>query len=75
MSDTGARLDVEDSKTIPDHFTLLLSGNGKARRQCRVVWRKPNQVGVTFEPRFARRERATLVPALHADRDAAHEPA
>ena len=36
-SDTGARLDVEDSKIIPDTFKLLLAGNGSAQRTCRVV--------------------------------------
>ena len=67
MSDTGARIDVENSKTVPDHFILLLSGNGKARRKCRVVWRKPTQIGVTFEKPLAASERANLVPKLDAD--------
>ncbi len=70
MSDTGARIDVEDSKTVPDLFLLLLSGNGKAKRMCRVVWRKPRQVGVKFERRLAAGERTTLVPKLDADMDA-----
>ena len=54
VSDTGARIDVQDSKTIPDHFVLMLSSNGAARRFCRVVWRKPTQMGVKFEPRRCR---------------------
>jgi hypothetical protein len=74
MSDTGARIDVEDSKTIPDNFLLLLSGNGKAKRKCRVVWRKPRQVGVTFERQLADGERATLVPKLDADMAAVQAP-
>ena len=71
MSDTGARIDVEDSKTIPDRFLLLLSANGNAKRKCRVVWRKPRQVGVKFERKPADDERATLVPKLDADMDTA----
>ncbi len=71
ISDTGARIDVEDSKTVPDQFLLLLSGNAKAKRICRVVWRKPRQVGVKFERRLPAGERATLVPKLDADMDAA----
>jgi hypothetical protein len=67
ISDTGARIDVEDAKTIPDHFVLLLSGNGKARRKCRVVWRKATQIGLTFERPLAASDRATLVPKLDAD--------
>ena len=75
-SDTGARLDVEDSKIIPDTFKLLLAGNGSAQRPCRVVWRQPQQVGVKFEQRLARHDRATLVPVLNADKAAAQaEPA
>ena len=50
ISDTGARLDVEDAKKVPDRFMLFLSGrNGKARRYCHVVWRAPEQLGVEFE--------------------------
>jgi hypothetical protein len=71
ISDTGARIDIEDSKTIPDHFLLLLSGNGSARRKCSVVWRKPRQIGVKFERRLPAGVRATLVPKLDAGMDAA----
>lgn len=50
ISDTGARLDVEDATKLPEEFVLLLAGrNGKARRYCRVVWRGPEQIGVQFE--------------------------
>ena len=71
ISDTGARIDIDDSKTIPDHFLMLLSGNGKAKRKCTVVWRKPRQVGVKFERHLSAGERATLVPKLDAGMDAA----
>lgn len=62
ISETGARIDVEDSDTVPDGFLLRLSGNGAARRKCRVVWRKPQQIGVKFEARLAASDRAGLVP-------------
>ena len=71
ISDTGARIDVEDSTTVPDNFMLLLSGNGSAKRKCRVVWRKPRQIGVKFERRLADGERAMLVPKFDADTDGA----
>jgi hypothetical protein len=48
VSDSGARIDVQDSKILPDHFVLLLTNTGAARRYCRVMWRKPTQVGVKF---------------------------
>src|ERR1019366_3930684 len=67
ISGTGARIDVQDSTTIPDHFVLLLSSNGAARRFCRVVWRKPTQMGVKFERSLADAANATLAPKADAD--------
>lgn len=67
ISETGARIDVEDAKSVPDEFFLLLSGNGKARRKCRVVWRKPKQIGVTFSRPLIEIDRATLVPKIDAE--------
>lgn len=46
VSETGARIDVDSSETIPDHFVLWLASNGAARRGCDVVWRGPHQIGV-----------------------------
>jgi hypothetical protein len=67
ISDTGARLDVEDSAALPDHFRLLLSGSGSARRDCRVIWRGPAQIGVAFEKRASDTAAATLAPKPAAD--------
>lgn len=61
VSDTGARIDVQDSSILPDHFVLMLTSNGAARRYCRVMWRKPNQVGVKFAKTLAD---AALAPKL-----------
>jgi hypothetical protein len=41
VSDSGTRIEIEASQPIPNRFTLLLTGNGSARRKCRMVWRKP----------------------------------
>jgi len=71
ISETGARIDVEDANSLPDHFLLWLAANGSARRTCSVVWRKPKQIGVKFEQRLADADRATLVPRAAADREAA----
>ena len=85
ISETGARIDVEDSKTIPNRFPLFLSNRSAARRVCTVVWRKPKQVGVTFAVKLAAADRANLVPKIDgnvaappltpAADDASHEPA
>jgi PilZ domain len=74
ISDSGARLDIDETKTIPDQFTLLLSSNGSARRTCRVVWRKPRQIGVSFEKGLNHAEQATLVPKSDADKGPSPEP-
>ncbi len=60
VSDTGARLEVPYSDKVPERFRLWLSSDGSARRTCRVVWRKPNQVGVAFERRLPEQQRQTL---------------
>jgi hypothetical protein len=49
ISNTGARLDVDEVALLPDHFILLLTESGQPRRVCTVVWRTENQVGVRFE--------------------------
>ncbi len=61
ISDTGARIDVETVDELPDRFTLLLSGNGSPRRNCRVVWRQPTQIGVDFGRRLPPDERITVL--------------
>jgi len=48
VSATGARLEVEASEALPDQFILLLSRDGKVRRQCSVAWRSNNSVGIRF---------------------------
>jgi hypothetical protein len=83
ISESGARIDVEDSKKIPDHFILLLSGNGSARRACSVIWRKGNQFGVKFErlrvksesPPLTPSDAAMLAPTIDADAQTEAEPA
>jgi PilZ domain len=48
VSKTGARLRLQNSIELPDRFTLLLSRNGRVRRQCSVIWRSENALGVQF---------------------------
>ena len=64
ISESGARIDVDDSKTIPDRFQLFLSSNGAARRSCTVVWRKGRQIGVSFGKKLAAADHAVLVPTV-----------
>lgn len=46
ISETGARLEGPGNM-IPEAFELLIEIDG-LEAQCRVVWRKPDEVGVTF---------------------------
>jgi PilZ domain-containing protein len=48
ISQAGARLTLERDEKLPDTFALLLTANGGARRQCRVIWREGVTVGVQF---------------------------
>jgi PilZ domain len=72
ISDTGARISVENADAIPDSFMLLLARNGKALRPCRVIWRKPQQLGVSFVTHLAKA--APGAPEPKADGDVASPP-
>jgi PilZ domain len=52
VSAFGAQLELENALTLPGKFVLLLSHDGRLRRQCLVVWRKENTVGIEFNPPF-----------------------
>lgn len=48
MSETGAQLEVAGDADLPFEFSLLIGGNSHVRRQCRLVWRSRNRIGVQF---------------------------
>jgi PilZ domain len=75
VSDRGARINVHDSEIIPDNFLLLLAENGAAQRRCRVIWRKPRELGVKFETWLDERVRAARAPKSGADGNAASKKA
>ena len=52
VSAFGARLELKKGGSIPDQFMLLLSHDGKLSRQCSVVWRSENAIGIKFSPPF-----------------------
>jgi hypothetical protein len=49
LSAIGAGLEVASQVGIPDEFLLLVE-HEQLKRQCRVVWRQPNRMGVEFVP-------------------------
>ncbi|HSV24193.1 MAG TPA: PilZ domain-containing protein [Xanthobacteraceae bacterium] len=50
ISDTGACLLVTSPLTVPAEFELMIEGE---RRPCAVAWRRPDRIGVKYQP-FAR---------------------
>jgi hypothetical protein len=70
MSETGARIDVENAAQVPEQFMLLLSANGAARRACQVVWRTHSQIGVRFELPGVAAQHVPLVAGSAAESEA-----
>lgn len=48
MSDSGARLAVDDIECLPDKFHLALSKFGRPRQSCNIVWRRHDEIGIEF---------------------------
>jgi hypothetical protein len=48
ISDSGARLSIDEEVELPDRFILLLNKSGDARRVCHLVWREGKNLGVRF---------------------------
>jgi len=57
VSAHGARLELETAAMLPDKFMLLLSHDGGLRRECSVIWRSENAVGIEFSQPFPTRLR------------------
>lgn len=66
ISDRGAHISIADSDALPDSFVLLLAENGATRRRCRVIWRKPREVGIKFDSWLDERIRAGVSPNIDA---------
>ena len=47
LSDSGALVQVESVIGVPDNFTLLIEAD-HFKRECEIVWRLPNRIGVRF---------------------------
>jgi hypothetical protein len=52
VSEGGGRIRLDAPAILPDHFTLVLTSNGRVRRACRVIWRHDIYLGVAFSGRF-----------------------
>lgn len=54
VSQTGAKLSIEQAGELPRNFILALSARGHATRHCRVVWETDGQIGVRFDRQAAK---------------------
>lgn len=65
ISDTGARLRMESSLTVPDTFELIIDIDG-LEANCQVVWRSGSEVGIKFlgAPRKVAARRVQVINAL-----------
>jgi hypothetical protein len=61
VSESGARLDIENAESIPDEFVLLLSRRGVPKRKCRVIWRNERQLGGSFDRSLPPKDKPKLV--------------
>ena len=48
ISDTGAVIEMQSVLGVPEHFHLLIQGEGEPQ-PCRRSWQSENQVGVVFD--------------------------
>ncbi|WP_295559492.1 PilZ domain-containing protein [uncultured Hyphomicrobium sp.] len=65
ISDTGARLKISKGVAAPGHFDLLIDIDG-IEVPCTVVWRRGEEIGVTFDapPTKGTPRRAQVVSSL-----------
>jgi hypothetical protein len=50
IAQDGAQLCIGEAIVLPSRFTLWLTENGETKRDCRVIWRKADRLGVRFMP-------------------------
>ena len=48
VSASGAKLGMDAGINVPDSFVLALARNAAVRRNCEVVWRAAESIGVCF---------------------------
>ncbi len=68
LSDTGARLRVDDVTVIPASFELIIDLDG-FEAPCEVTWRRQHEVGVKFTspPRKTAPRRAQIVSVVRPE--------
>jgi hypothetical protein len=52
VSQGGGRIRLDAPVSVPDQFHLLFTRTASVRRECRVIWRHDDCLGVAFSSRF-----------------------
>ncbi len=65
MSDVGAVIEVESVLGVPEHFHLLIPGEGEPQ-PCKRSWQSEKQIGLVFETAEAAKEEAARSSAEEA---------
>ncbi|MBX9778230.1 MAG: PilZ domain-containing protein [Xanthobacteraceae bacterium] len=54
ISETGAQLQLGNNANVPGELVLLIGGKNAIQRQCQIVWRSTDRLGVKFIGRQAK---------------------
>jgi len=49
ISESGARVRIETPAPVPDQFILQFAATGTVQRECQVLWRNGEDLGVAFK--------------------------
>ena len=55
ISEKGVQFSIDEGTDVPTEFTLVLSKNGRVRRECQRIWRNGSDVGASFVRADSRR--------------------
>jgi hypothetical protein len=64
ISDRGAHISIADSDALPDSFVCWPKRRNAP--PCRIIWRKPREIGIKFESWLDDRIRAGVKPNTDA---------
>jgi hypothetical protein len=64
ISDGGAKVILDRSVQLPESFSLWLRNNGSVYRECTVVWRTEDTLGVQFSRAADARNTSYLQPGV-----------
>jgi hypothetical protein len=68
ISETGARIALQDTSDLPELFTIEFTASGTPKRRCRLVWKSDTDIGVAFEPEMPTPENRMLQPGMSREK-------